>query len=80
MPSYQEIESRLIGVEERLKFLMNTMRGKVITPTGLIGPDGRPTANAKEVTLEEVFLMSKAQAAAVENVAKDEYAQEKVNG
>lgn len=80
MASYQDLETKLIGLEERVKFLMNTMRGKVITPTGVLGADGRPTATAKEVTLEEVFLMSKAQNAAIENVEKDQYGQEKVNG
>jgi len=84
MPSYQDIETRLVSVEERLAFLMRTMKGRVLTPTGLLGVDGRPTATAKEVTLEDVFLMSKAQDAAVQNVSQDAYSptpvQEKVNG
>lgn len=58
MSSIQDLESRLKSVEDRLKFVMTSMKLQVTGPTGLVGADGRPTIVTKTNSMEELYFQS----------------------
>ena len=59
MSSYQDIDVRLAEVEARLRFLFSTMKGKTVRHTGMFHPDGKPIIEQKDVTMEDVYQLSK---------------------
>ena len=61
MPSYQEIEMRLNVVEDKLDFLMNSMRMKVARANGLFKADGTPDYSTIDGSLLEIYRMVKTQ-------------------
>lgn len=42
MPSYQDIEQRLRTVEDKVDFVMTTMRMRAILQSGILDPNGNP--------------------------------------
>ena len=59
MASYQEIETRLSVLEDQVKFVMNNMRGTLAVPTGLVNEQGQPTVRVKQMSLYDLYLVSK---------------------
>lgn len=59
MPSYQDIEQRLITVEERLEFILDHVRMQAAVTTGVLGPDGKPQAKFINASLRELYYLSK---------------------
>ena len=77
MSSYQDIDVRLAEVEARLRFLFNTMKGKTVRHTGMFHPDGKPIIEQKDVTMEDVYQLSKTNEI---QDGRETLAAEKVNG
>ena len=58
MPSYQDLETRLRVVEDRLNFVMSSLRMKAASPNGLLNADGSPSYSVFEGSLLELYHMS----------------------
>lgn len=73
MPSYQDLESRVITLENMLGFLMSNMRMTAVVSSGLTDPSGRPVPSRKfEGSLLELYRISQAEALPVENQSTSE--------
>lgn len=57
--SYQDIETRLNVVEDKLHFIMTALKMRGIVSNGLVGPDGRPAGQPVEQTLLEWYRLVK---------------------
>jgi hypothetical protein len=53
--SYQDIDTRLRVVEDKIKFFMSNFKVQRITGTGLLDEHGQPTAKVEVLTLEEHY-------------------------
>lgn len=58
MASYQDIESRLRSVEDRLTFVMRTFRMKAMIGTGIVNADGTPRGRMFDASLEELYHLA----------------------
>lgn len=80
MPSYQDIETRLNVVEDKLHFIMTAMRMKGMISSGLVGPDGQPTGQVVDHSLLEWYRLVKQQAIETVQTAQAAPVTEQENG
>jgi hypothetical protein len=59
--SYQDMETRLTQIEDKLHFVMTALRMKGIIGNGLVGPDGQPTGKVIDQTLLDWYRLVKQQ-------------------
>ena len=59
MASVQEMDSRLRSIEDRVKFIMTTMKGQIVEPTGMLDQTGRAVLRQRQVSMEDLFLQSR---------------------
>lgn len=55
MASIQDIESRLLSVEDRLEFVMQVMRLRQTIPLGTLDSQGRPLGQVVEGSLKDFY-------------------------
>lgn len=67
MASYQDIDTRLQVVEDKLDFIMRSFRMKVASPNGLLNADGSPSYSTFEGDLLEIYRMAKSKQLPVVN-------------
>lgn len=60
MSSYQEIETRLNVVEDKLEFIMTSMKMRGAQPTGLLDQAGNPSFRVIEGTMLDFYRLAKA--------------------
>lgn len=53
--SVQDINTRLMVVEDKLEWLLNQFKVQKMTQSSLSGPDGRPSVRVEQQTLAEVY-------------------------
>lgn len=58
MPSYQDIETRLVTCENKLNFMMNSMRMKAFIANGLVNPDGTPAGKHVDGTMLDFYYLA----------------------
>lgn len=83
MSSYQDIESRLKTVEDKLFFIMTAMRMKGMVTNGLLDANGQPSGQVLDQSLLEWYRLVKQQSIeTIESakVAPVENEKEQVNG
>lgn len=56
----QSIANRLGEVEDRLRFLMTSMRMRAVMTSGVVGSDGKPVGKVLEGSMEELYQMQRA--------------------
>lgn len=53
--SYQDIETRLRQVEDKVEWLLSQFKVQKMTQQAFLGPDGRPAVKVEQQTLAEVY-------------------------
>jgi hypothetical protein len=53
--SYQDLNTRLKQVEDKLDWLLNQFKVQKMTQSAIAGPDGRPSIRVDQQTLAEVY-------------------------
>lgn len=58
MASYQDLESRVRSIEDKLGFVMRTFRMKAMVGNGLLNADGSPQGRTFDASLEELYHLA----------------------